>query len=502
MTGVGTIGFNNGSTVLGLDGKTGIGTTVDGQIGSAVTITSFDVDSTNDGLHFKVNHRSHGLHAFNNLVKISAVSPDVPETKLTADYDRDSTSDISVVSSSNFDTFEGVGVGTTNYGYAVIGNEIISYTGTANGAITGVTTRGIDNTIQTSHSSGDIIEKYEFSGVSLRRINKTHDMNSPSVTVPNDKDLDFYHIKVNMSSDGTDRTGGEGATLPALFFSSTKRGGGLKIGSSGVKASQNIQFETITPNVESMTPPGTSIGGRIRTISATSIDGAESSFADQGFQPISLNSQNHFETPRMIASKVNEDRQLSDLPGNKSLTLEVLMSSNNSNVSPVIDLDRVSTVLTTNRINNPVSNFATDSRVNQTGQDPCASTYVSNLIQLENPATDITVEFAAYRRSTADIRVFFKNIAEGSSENSMDVDFELFPGFDNIDQNGKVINISNNSGRSDDKVNPSIGNEFKEYVLSSRELPPFTKFQIKIDMVGTDQAKPPFIKELRAIAVA
>ena len=204
----------------------------------------------------------------------------------------------------------------------------------------------------------------------------------------------------------------------------------------------------------------------------------------------------------MIASKVNEDRQLSDLPGNKSLTLEVLMSSNNSNVSPVIDLDRVSTVLTTNRINNPVSNFATDSRVNQTGQDPCASTYVSNLIQLENPATDITVEFAAYRRSTADIRVFFKTISEGSSENSMDVDFELFPGFDNIDQNGKVINISNNSGRSDDKVNPSIGNEFKEYVFSSRELPPFTKFQIKIDMVGTDQAKPPFIKELRAIAVA
>ena len=84
----------------------------------------------------------------------------------------------------------------------------------------------------------------------------------------------------------------------------------------------------------------------------------------------------------------------------------------------------------------------------------------------------------------------------------MDVDFELFPGFDNIDQNGKVINISNNSGRSDDKVNASIGNEFKEYVFSSRELPPFTKFQIKIDMVGTDQAKPPFIKELRAIAVA
>ena len=84
----------------------------------------------------------------------------------------------------------------------------------------------------------------------------------------------------------------------------------------------------------------------------------------------------------------------------------------------------------------------------------------------------------------------------------MDVDFELFPGFDNIDQNGKVINVSNNSGRPDDEITSSVGTEFKDYTFSSRELPPFTKFQIKIDMVGTDQAKPPLIKELRAIAVA
>ncbi len=494
VTGVGTVGFNNGSAVLGLDGTTGLGVTADGNIGSGVTISSFDVDSTNDGLHFKINHRAHGLHAFNNLVKMSDVQSDVPETKLTVDYDNDATSDISVVSSSNFATFEGVGVGTTNYGYAIIGDEILSYTGVANGSITGVTTRGIDSTVQSSHSSGDIIRKYEFSGVSLRRINKIHDMNSPAATVPNDKDLDFYHIKVDMNSDGTDRSGG---SIPDRFFSSSKRGGG-----TNVKATQNIQFETITPNVTTMTPPGTSVGGRIRTISATSVDGSESSFADQGFEAVGLNAQNHFETPRMVASKVNEDRQLSDLPGNKSLTFEVLMTSDSPNVSPVIDLDRVSTVLTTNRLNSPVSNFATDNRVNQTGQDPCASTYVSNLIQLDNPATDLKVEFAAYRRSSSDIRVFFKTIAEGSSENSMDVDFELFPGFDNIDQNGKVINVSNNSGRPDDQITSSVGAEFKDYTFSSRELPPFTKFQIKIDMVGTDQAKPTLIKELRAIAVA
>ena len=246
-----------------------------------------------------------------------------------------------------------------------------------------------------------------------------------------------------------------------------------------------------------MTPPGTNIGARVRTISATSVDGTEQSFVDQGFQAVSVTGQTHFETPRMVASKANEDRQLSELPGNKSLTLETLMTSNSSNVSPVIDLDRVSTVLTTNRINSPVSNFASDNRVNQTGQDPCASTYVSKMVVLNNPATNLLVEFAAYRRSDADIRVFFKTIAEGSTENSLDRNFELFPGHDNIDQNGKVINFSNNSGLSDDPVPAAVGGEFRDYSFTSRELPPFTKFQIKIDMVGTNQAQPPLIKELR-----
>ena len=71
------------------------------------------------------------MHGFNNRVKLTGVESDVPVTTLSADYNSDSTGDISVVSSANFDTFEGVGVGTTNHGYLKIGNEIIAYTGTA-----------------------------------------------------------------------------------------------------------------------------------------------------------------------------------------------------------------------------------------------------------------------------------------------------------------------------------------------------------------------------------
>nr|BAR32975.1 hypothetical protein [uncultured Mediterranean phage uvMED] len=494
--GIGTVGFNNGSAFIGLDGTTGLGVTAGGNIGSGVTITTFDVDTNSDGLHFKVDHRAHGMNSFNNLVKISGVDSDLSGTKLTADYDNNSLSDIPVVATSNFAKFEGVGVGTTNYGYAIIGDEIISYTGVSDSSITGITTRGVDSSTKSSHSSGDVIKLYQFQGVSLRRINKTHDMNSPSATVTKPKDLDFYHIKVDMSKNGTDRSIDNGK-FPDQFFGSEFRGGG-----SNVTATQNVQFETLTPSIQTSLPNGTSIGGRVRTISATSIDGSEQSFVDQGFESVSLDSMNHFETPRMVASKVNEDKQLSDLPGNKSMTFEFLLNSVDDNVSPVIDLDRVSAILTTNRLNSPVSNFASDSRVNQTGQDPCASTYVSNLIALENPATSLKVQFAGYRRDSSDIRVMYKILSEGESENSMEKDFDLFPGFDNIDQNGNIINKTNNNGKPDANVPSSIGESFKDYEFSIEDLPPFTRFQIKIDMVGTNQAQPPYIKDLRAIALA
>ena len=51
-------------------------------------------------------------------------------------------------------------------------------------------------------------------------------------------------------------------------------------------------------------------------------------------------------------------------------------------------------------------------------------------------------------------------------------------------------------------VKTSAGETFKDYEFTLEELAPFTRFQVKIDMVGTNQAQPPYIKDLRAIALA
>ena len=518
--GVGTVLFNNGSAIVSLDGKTGIGTTTDGtdhNVGTATTISTFEVDPIFDGLHFKVNHRAHGMHDASNRISIKGIKPDTPITTLTADYAQSSLGNISVVDSSSFETFEGVGVGTTNYGYAMINDlEIVAYTGVAEGQITGITTRGIgprsfmigagggQGTPKKSYKVGAQIQKYEVAGINLRRINAFHNFNDVDI-VKHPIGLDDYTIKVDMSADkglnnqspGADRTGS--GSFPAKFFNQTKTDGG-----SVTRITKNIQYETITPNVSTTTPPGTSVSGKIRTVSATSIGGSEESFVDQGFEDITLNDMNHFETPRIIASKINADANLTDImPAGKSMVFEIVLTSDSENVSPMIDCDRIATVLTSNRLSSgdfSDNNFMKRTKV--TGQDPNTATYISNFVKLENPATSILLEFSAYRTEGSQIRAFYKTMEEGSNEDTFSRDFEPFPGFSNVDQFEKVIDPSRNTGEPDQNVPPSIGNEFREYTFNSRTLPSFTKFQIKVVMVGNNQAKPPKIKELRGIAFA
>ena len=65
-----------------------------------------------------------------------------------------------------------------------------------------------------------------------------------------------------------------------------------------------------------------------------------------------------------------------------------------------------------------------------------------------------------------------------------------------------VIDTNNNSGRSDVPIKSSAEGEFNEYEFSIDELEQFTGFQIKIVMSGTNEARAPRFKDLRAIALA
>jgi len=482
--------------------NTGIRSEINGE-GSNVTILAGQAinDPVYDGKTIKISHRNHAMHETNNLVKIDGIVSDTAPATLTAAYGRDSTGDLVVSAGTAFTSFEGVGVGTTNPGYVKIEDEIIKYTSIDGNTLSGIT-RAQDSTLAFTHPINSLAYKYEFNGISLRRINKTQNMSEVANQGSHPITMDEYYLGIDTnetSSDGvgigisrTDSANG----FPSLYFNQTKNGGDSK-----VTASQNIQYECLTPNIQTLTPKGTTINSRVRTISAQSVSGTETSFEDKGYSSIVLNQSNYFDTPRLISSKVNEDSKLTNLPGYKSLNIQCDLDSNDPDISPVVDIDRVSAILTTNRIDDTVTVFSADDRVKIPGEDPTSATYVTKNVGLQVPATGIKVLFSANRGATSDIRVAYALFRQDDSENSLR--YQLFPGYDNRDQSGTIINPEFNSGLPDQFVAPSTDRaDFREYEFTIDRLREFDGFKIKIMMTGSNQALPPRVQEFRAIALS
>jgi hypothetical protein len=456
------------------------------------------VDVVTDGLHLKVEHKNHGMHAETNYVTLSDILPDVSPTKLTVTYDKDYNGTIALDNVEGFENFENLPVSGSNPGYILANNEIIKYEGVSNGQLITVT-RGIDNTVKKQLASGDLIYKYEFNGVSLRRINRTHRLEDASVANP--IGLNYYTIKIDMSDIdyGVDRSADQIAFVP-LYLNETKSGGG-----ENIKATQNIPFEAVTPNVQTFVPNLTSLNASIRTVSGTSISGSETSFLDQGYEPIVLNRTNYLSTPRIIASKINEKNLLTTLPGNKSFTMLMNLATDNTRLSPIIDTTRMNLITTSNRINSVIENYKTDSRVNTFFDDPSDCQYVTKVVRLKNPASSLKLYLSAHINVYSDIRAFY---AIDNSETNEPV-FIPFPGYSNIDANGNIIDISNSDGTPDVFIEKnyvtqalSTSDSYSNYEFTANNLPDFKYFRIKIVMTSTNQAYVPKIKNMRAVALA
>ena len=474
------------STELNSSGAVGLGTGGDVQLSNIIT--------NSDGLHLTVNHQNHGMYFSNNSVNISGVHPDVKPTKLTAEYSSTSTSQITVGGATTFSTFESVGVGTTNVGYLLIGDEILQYTNVSGNSIGGNIVRGIN---PKTYPVGTPVYKYELGGINLNRINRTHDLSD--VTTLNPFTFDKYQVKIDTSSvTGTDRSTDVG--FPKLYLSGDRSTGG-----SRVRASQNMPFEIITPQVQNITVPGTSITGELRTITSQSFSGTEVPYTDAGFQDITINQKNYFDTPRMIASKVNEDLQLTNIVGGKSMQMRLFLSSTDTRVSPVIDAQRVNTILTSNRVNNIISDYVSDPRVNSATEDPTAFQYLSKEIVLENSASSIKVIVAAHVNQDSDIRAFF---ATNNKPGLVPV-FTPFPGYKNLNARGEVIASENNNGESDTFITKSNtlafenrALDYREYTFTIDRLPSFRTYRIKLALTSNSQCYVPRVKELRVIALA
>ena len=459
--------------------------------GVGVRDTSTVFDELYDGNVFEVNIPVHGMHSDSNLLSIIGVLPDTAGTTVLEDVGIESNS-LTITDPAVFETFEGI---STNKGYAYIGGEIIEYTDNGDGTL-GITSRGIDGTSVSIHDQGTRVFPYEISGVSLRRINTTHNVNDASTTaLKAQRDINTLPLRF-------DRAGRDNVNNLLTFNTEAQ------VGSDSAQCSQNFQFNRMFPSIATLTPGSTtSINATARTVSGTSAGGNEASFLDQGFAPITINEMNVYDTPRLLCSVINERNFLQDLPQFKSFTIALTFSSSDANLSPVFDMNQANLIVARSALNKPVLNYADDPRVNAVVGDPHSSCYISKLISLSKPSTSLKTILSAYRDASADIRVLYRlytTNAPGSTEPT----WELFPGYTNMtDTDGDgigdtVVDPSKNNGLPNAQVRASGNLEVLEYLYEVEDLPEFSGFQLKVEFSGTNEARAPFLRDIRAIALA
>ena len=118
-------------------------------------------------------------------------------------------------------------------------------------------------------------------------------------------------------------------------------------------ATQNIQYEILVPQIQKLLLPKTDMTARVNTITGTSInDGvtmSQNSFSNTGaFLDVNLDEDNYFTSPQLICSQANESAELS---GEKSIRMDLTLTTESTTVTPVLDTDRLSITMVSNRIN-------------------------------------------------------------------------------------------------------------------------------------------------------
>ena len=363
-----------------------------------------------------INHSHHGMHDPNNDVIIDGVISEIEPTVLEQDVlDTDGKDannnnisfDIKVSDARSFHKYvNGKPISASNPGYIKIEDEILKYQAISDdGKTITIVSGGRGSTEE--HETGDDVLCYNFDGIPLTDINKVH-------TRIYNPTIDTYEIKINgVATDGIVGGGDE------------------------VTATQNVQFEVLTPQLQYLTFANTDVLAQLNTISGTSVSSTDqTSFINTGeFLDLELNEINYFSEPRLIASRTNELRILKGAP---SLTMNVTISSQKDNVSPQIDLDRAMLICTSNLINAPREiNARTglyqtgtgvfeDMQETQPEGDKNEAVYINKLVRLESPSKQLKLYFNAWRKPGTTIKALYRVVPVGSKQNPEEISWQYF----------------------------------------------------------------------------
>ena len=395
----------------------------------------------------KVAHTDHHMYSSSNNVTLAGVASGINST-LNGAITSSSTS--LTLSSSN-------GWPSSGTIYLKINNEVM--TGSISGTTVSSLTRGVEGSAA-AHGNGDAVALYQLNGIPLTEVNKTHNALA-------NIGIDSYTVSTTATAtaDGT--------------------GGG-----SSVTATENAQMDQIHTLLPTVELPDTSVSTSVITTTGTSPSGNQTSFTQSTTaENIPTNDNYIFSTPKLIASQVNETLELS---GNKSFKCIVNLNSERENLSPLFDLDRKSVIAVSNRINNIDSSsdvYPTTDFVSPTEPegDNNEAVYVTRKVSLQNPATAIRMYVDAVQFDSAEIQAMYKILRSDDASDFDEIGWQYF----------------NTNGQPDETVNASINeSDFIERKYSAEGLEEFISFAIKIRLQGTNSCEVPYLKDLRAIALA
>jgi len=238
-------------------------------------------------------------------------------------------------------------------------------------------------------------------------------------------------------------------------------------------------------------PPDTTLLTDLKATSNGNVQ--DSSFATK----IELNKDNEMTEVKKVLSYSNE---IANLSGKKSSLLRSQFSTNNTNVSPAIDVQKATSYVINNLINNVSTN-----ETGKSGGDANARYITKRVTLTENQtAEDLKVFITAYKPSQTEIRVYYKIL------NAIDPDDFDDKSYFEMTQNSKS-GINSVKDKLDDFIeyeytiasaNKTGTNGEVTYTnAAGATFTGFNTFAIKIVMTSSTDVVVPQLRDMRAIAL-
>ena len=254
---------------------------------------------------------------------------------------------------------------------------------------------------------------------------------------------------------------------------------------------KNIPFGAYYNSSQILKPDNTGCFPSYRPVRGKSFAGTETPYIrEPNFIEAGIHETIIERKPYVVMNDAIETSELG--AGVKSFEQRFLINTDDSKVSPMLDLQRSSVILIDALIDNQDSAATVGFNVplnfvNETSArgGSAAAKHITRKIELVEPAVGLKILFAANRPAGSNFDLYFRTAEEGIDIRN--IDFTLLPTSSNNPTDEKLSTF-----REYEYLAGGLGGDLKE----------FTQFQIKIVMRSTNRVRVPRFKDLRVIALS